>query len=36
MPRGDKTAIMKYNVPKFDLEKQIKIGKLLSNLDEKI
>lgn len=36
MPRGDKTAIMKYQVPNFNLDTQIKIATILSNLDTKI
>ena len=36
MPRGDKVAIMQYEVPKFDLEIQEKIAGLLSNIDDKI
>lgn len=36
MPRGDKVAIMKYQVPDFVLEQQQKIAKILSALDEKI
>lgn len=36
MPRGDKTSIMKYRVPKFDFETQQKIAKILSAIDDKI
>lgn len=36
MPRGDKTAIMQYEVPHFDLPTQKKIAKILSNIDDKI
>lgn len=36
MPRGDKVAVMKYQVPNFLLETQRKIAKILSLLDEKI
>lgn len=36
MPRGDKVAIMKYQVPDLVLEQQQKIAKILSSLDEKI
>lgn len=36
MPRGDKTAIMQYEVPDFDIEKQRRIGKLLRSIDQKI
>lgn len=36
MPRGDKSAIMQYDVPSFDLETQKKIAKVLSDIDEKI
>lgn len=36
MPRGDKVAIMKYQVPDLVLEQQQKIAKILSALDEKI
>ena len=36
MPRGDKTAIMQYEVPNFDLLTQKKIAAILSNIDEKI
>ncbi|MBB5887150.1 restriction endonuclease subunit S [Lactovum miscens] len=36
MPRGDKTAIMKYEVPDYPFEIQRKIAKTLSALDEKI
>lgn len=36
MPRGDKVAVMKYQLPKFSLEAQQKIAKILSPLDEKI
>lgn len=36
MPRGDKTAIMWYEVPDFDKISQVCIGKVLRSLDEKI
>ena len=36
MPRGDKTAIMQYNVSMFDIETQKKISGLLSDIDTKI
>ena len=36
MPRGDKTAIMQYEVPCFDLETQLRIGKLLRSIDYRI
>lgn len=36
MPRGDKTAIMQYDVPDFDLDTQLRIGKLLRSLDDRI
>ena len=36
MPRGDKIAIMKYQVPKFDMVVQKKIAAVLSALDDKI
>lgn len=36
MPRGDKTAIMKYEVPRFTYEKQEKIAGILEALDRKI
>ena len=36
MPRGDKLAIMNYSVPDFDLNSQIKIGRILRNFDDKI
>ena len=36
MPRGDKTAIMHYEVTLFDLETQRKIASILSDIDEKI
>lgn len=36
MPRGDKKAIMQYDVPKFSLEKQIKIASILETIDKKI
>ena len=36
MPRGDKTAIMKYLVPNYPLETQQKIAKVLGALDDKI
>ena len=36
MPRGDKTSIMQYEVPVFDVDTQRKIASILRNLDEKI
>lgn len=36
MPRGDKTAIMQYDVPDFDMDTQLRIGKLLRSLDDRI
>lgn len=36
MPRGDKTAIMQYEVPHFDLLIQKKIAGLLADIDDKI
>lgn len=36
MPRGDKTAIMQYEVPSFDLSAQKKIAGFLSAIDAKI
>lgn len=36
MPRGDKTAIMKYEVPNFTYEKQEIIAGILEVLDKKI
>ncbi len=36
MPRGDKSAIMEYSVPTFDIETQRKIGTLLRSIDQKI
>lgn len=36
MPRGDKTAIMQYEVPTFDLSIQQKIAGILSDIDAKI
>ena len=36
MPRGDKTAIMEYEVPKFTYEEQEKIAGILAALDKKI
>ena len=36
MPRGDKTAIMKYEVPRFTYEEQVKIAGILEVLDRKI
>lgn len=36
MPRGDKTAIMQYEVPLIDLQVQKKIASVLKALDEKI
>jgi len=36
MPRGDKAAIMKYEVPQFSYEEQEKIAGVLEALDDKI
>ena len=36
MPRGDKSAIMKYGVPNFTYEEQEKIAGILETLDSKI
>ncbi len=36
MPRGDKAAIMQYEVPYFDLKTQKKIARLLTDIDYKI
>lgn len=36
MPRGDKNAIMQYEVPCLDYEKQKNIADILSAIDEKI
>ena len=36
MPRGDKTAIMQYKVPCFNYETQLRIGKLLRSIDDRI
>ena len=36
MPRGDKSAIMNYSVPKISIIEQRKIGSLLKGIDEKI
>lgn len=36
MPRGDKNALMNYEVPKIDITEQRKIGKLLRDIDDKI
>ena len=36
MPRGDKTAIMQYDVPDFSYDKQIKIANILDAIDQKI
>ncbi len=36
MPRGDKTAIMQYEAPCFDYETQLRIGRLLRNIDDRI
>ena len=36
MPRGDKAAIMKYEVPDFTYEKQEKIAEILEAFDRKI
>lgn len=36
MPRGDKTAIMQYDVPNYDMDTQLRIGKLLRSLDDRI
>lgn len=36
MPRGDKSLIMQYEVPKFDIQTQKRIASLLRSIDDKI
>ncbi|MCC8159728.1 MAG: restriction endonuclease subunit S, partial [Oscillospiraceae bacterium] len=36
MPRGDKKAIMEYQVPRFSVDEQLKIANLLGMIDDKI
>lgn len=36
MPRGDKSAIMQYSVPVFDIDTQKKIGAILWSIDQKV
>lgn len=36
MPRGDKTSIMQYEVPCYDINTQKKIASVLKSIDEKI
>ena len=36
MPRGDRTSIMQYSVPEYDLSTQKKISAILGSLDDKI
>ena len=36
MPRGDKTSIMQYEVPDYDVSIQNKIARILKRIDEKI
>lgn len=36
MPRGDKTSIMQYEVPNYEISEQRKIASILRSLDEKI
>lgn len=36
MPRGDKTSIMRYQVPSIELSEQRRIARILRSLDEKI
>lgn len=36
MPRGDKAAIMQYDVPDFDMVTQLRISKLLRSIDKRI
>ena len=36
MPRGDKSSIMSFEVPDFDMEKQLKIASILKSIDDKI
>ncbi|MCE2068052.1 restriction endonuclease subunit S [Streptococcus thermophilus] len=36
MPRGDKSQIMNFVIPDLDIDEQIKIGKLLKSIDQKI
>ena len=36
MPRGDKKALMEYEVPDFDIDTQRKVASLLGDIDDKI
>ena len=36
MPRGDKNALMEFEVPDFELNTQIKVAEMLSDIDKKI
>ena len=36
MPRGDKSQIMNFVIPDLEIDEQIKIGKLLKSIDQKI
>ena len=36
MPRGDKSQIMDFVIPNLEIDEQIKIGKLLKSIDQKI
>lgn len=36
MPRGDKTSMMQYEVPNYEISTQKKIARILRSLDEKI
>lgn len=36
MPRGDKSSIMSFEVPDFDMGKQLKIASILKSIDDKI
>lgn len=36
MPRGDKNSIMQYEIIVFDIDTQVKIGKFLRTIDDKI
>ncbi|MFS9091163.1 restriction endonuclease subunit S [Streptococcus australis] len=36
MPRGDKSQIMDFVIPDLEIDEQIKIGKLLKSIDQKI
>lgn len=36
MPRGDKSAIMEYEVPEFDIDTQRKVASVLKSIDDRI